>query len=315
MRVFVHIGMEKTGSTFLQKRFFPNLDGVDFATSQEATDLISSLVWAEEPVDLAKIGVAGRKILSKATGDILISNETFTGRPNTMRHEATWVASIICSLFPMLEVILFIRRQDTFLESHFKMAVRKGSKLGYKRYLSLDSKPTQENFFHLMKDEKKKGTSTNSGFGYTDYRVFSLTDILKPFLYLRGENRLLVIPYEKFSADPESCFDELWSFLGKSGPNTDSKVKVNLGLSQNRFLAAQYVNRFAPTGRGIIDRIFSSIVHRGAFGLSSFFDFFNEKPASVLAESDKKFILNFHKEGNREISKKLNLGLDEWGYF
>jgi len=108
--VVLHLGLSKTGTTFLQKNVFPYLDGVRFFDNGEF------------------------KINSVLHGDKvnLISDETFSNDylwfDNAGRFE---VADRLYRLFPGAKVILFVRDVEGFKRSMYKEYVLWGGSLGF----------------------------------------------------------------------------------------------------------------------------------------------------------------------------------------
>jgi len=108
--VVLHLGLSKTGTTFLQKNVFPFLDGVEFFDNNEFR--ISSAL-SREKVNL-------------------ISDETFSNDylwfDNAGRFE---VADRLYRLFPDAKVMVFVRDVESFKRSMYKEYVLWGGSLGF----------------------------------------------------------------------------------------------------------------------------------------------------------------------------------------
>jgi hypothetical protein len=92
MDIIIHIGLHKTGTTFLQKYFYPKLEDVQYINS---TDPIHKLTDG----------------LNDKTGKLLISSEGFSGNP----FKESWLRQFYTSLrfikkiFPYCRIILGLR--------------------------------------------------------------------------------------------------------------------------------------------------------------------------------------------------------------
>jgi len=124
--VFLHIGMHKTGSTFLQREVFPRLPGVHAVVRAESS--LAGL-W-KRPVDRT----------------LLISDEGLCGIPWSVpvRRDYSWHADRVgrlqsaAKLFPNARVIVFFRRHADFILSLYKQYLHEGGSESLERFFSLN---------------------------------------------------------------------------------------------------------------------------------------------------------------------------------
>lgn len=316
--VFLHLGMEKTGSSYLQKLFFPKLEGFDPDISEKIIKFINMHRWQEGSLSAEQLAEAGKKFVSDSKGHILVSEETFTGRPNSLRLEAKWIAQMFEAMFPQAKILIFIRRQDSYLESHYKMAVLKYSKLNYTQYLSMREPADTAGILDERLEKMSRGVSVNSGYGFTDYRVFSLEDIVSTYADIYGDENVFVMPYERLFKEFDDSFSKINTFLGTDVQTPPPSQYVNKGLTHSGFYATLFVNRYAPNHRGetgLVSRLVSSLMHRLAFGVAALVDIVAGKPAAPMSDEDKKTILTYHQDGNKRLSERFSLDLSASGYF
>lgn len=122
---FLHIGMRKTASTFLQKEVFPRLAGVHFvAPATPVTQLF------RYPSD----------------GKVLISDEGLSGHPWRVPLDPThdWVEDrrsrlrSASQLFPGARVIVCFRQHRAFVASLYKQYLHRGGVMRLEEFFRLD---------------------------------------------------------------------------------------------------------------------------------------------------------------------------------
>ena len=128
--VFIHVGLHKTASTWLQDEVFNKLQEF-FLVSRPYTTL--STGWNK--LLLANNGIFREADLESELKEILVSNgvkklllsdENFSGMPNMGFINQTQVASRLSALFPRGEIILFLRGQLSLLRSLHNQAIKTG---------------------------------------------------------------------------------------------------------------------------------------------------------------------------------------------
>ena len=118
-KVIIHIGMHKTGTTFLQKVIFPKLDNTFYAHNNEFF-----IPWKEQ--------------LSKKADHMLLSYERFSGFPwNKFKEKNSWLKSFYLNIdqlkkfFPNAIIIIFFRKQGDLLLSIYKQYLQVGGELSF----------------------------------------------------------------------------------------------------------------------------------------------------------------------------------------
>ena len=107
--IYIHVGLHKTATTFLQKEIFPKLEGIKYYNLLESKN--RQLLLA----------------LAKEDGKILISDEDLSGSP--WIFEAGYNASLrykilytLHDLFPDAKIIVGVREKSSWLKSVYKQA-------------------------------------------------------------------------------------------------------------------------------------------------------------------------------------------------
>jgi len=110
--VYLHVGLHRTGSTYLQKRIFPLLD-VDFLEKPDFSFLLRSSDFDPHIMRLA----LEAELPTKRKKRLIISQETIGGRPEL--NSGDWPARGIARLkstLPESNIILVLRNQWDYLE-------------------------------------------------------------------------------------------------------------------------------------------------------------------------------------------------------
>jgi len=111
-KIFAHVGLGKSGSTFLQRSVFPKLKDVNF------------------------VHCAGFRMRIKPDEINLFSAESLSGmptRPPVPNIDNRYVqAERLQKIFPDLNIILILREKKSLLNSYYKSYVRIGGPLTYK---------------------------------------------------------------------------------------------------------------------------------------------------------------------------------------
>ncbi|GGA24450.1 hypothetical protein [Okeania sp. KiyG1] len=132
-RTFIHVGLPKTATTFLQDKIFPRLNNTTLIsrpyTQQSKT--FNQLQYADDcyydPEEIKK------EIGKIAASKILISDEIFCGTNLTINR--TLIVRRLKQAFPQAEIIIFLRGQQSLLMSSYNQAVKMGYTGNIKKYI------------------------------------------------------------------------------------------------------------------------------------------------------------------------------------
>ena len=120
LNFFLHIGLHKTGTTFLQRKVFPNWPGVHYIGKPYSSQFVESVLWDEK------------------ISTVLMSNEQFSSPPiypallDPALRKRPWfeqrkiVILRLKALFPSAKVILGLREPAAFSESVYSQYILRG---------------------------------------------------------------------------------------------------------------------------------------------------------------------------------------------
>ena len=137
-KIFIHIGLPKTATTFFQEIVFPNIPTVyyigrpytqgnyAFNLLQYADDVLYNPSFLKEELSLIENSASRKEF-------ILISDELFYGYPLYNFINRSSIAKRLSETIPDAEIILFLRNQEDLILSLYNQYI-KASKV----YMKLD---------------------------------------------------------------------------------------------------------------------------------------------------------------------------------
>ena len=126
-RIYFHVGLGKTGSTFLQDRFFPNLMDIDYLPRNRFHRVQAFI--ADHP-----------------SSKIIVSREF----DQQLESEARKFAES----FPEARPIIVLRRPDSYIASQYRRAVKNGFRGDFKDFFDLDQDKGHFKKYDLQYDDQ-----------------------------------------------------------------------------------------------------------------------------------------------------------------
>lgn len=119
--LFLHVGLHKTGTTFLQQAVFPKWQGINYIPE----DKLEFLVRMDE------------------SQDYLLSREGLSGKNWAHAEERAKNISALAGLYPQAKVLLSFRKHSSYIVSSYKQYLQQGGYLPFNEYFDL---PTDQGF-------------------------------------------------------------------------------------------------------------------------------------------------------------------------
>ena len=220
----IHIGYQKTGSTWLQRELFvpsspvfhplPAKDGKhsNLANAFFKDDdgfLLSS--FSRNEVSIKKQLDDLKPELSQSQKIPVITHERLTGDLNSGGFDGRLIADRIYSTLPEAKILILFREQRDFIFSTYFQYLEEGGTQSIKRFL------------YTKYDDRRPGFSP----GYVKY------DLLVDYYQQRfGKTNVLALPFELFRQEPSLFIEKLSQFVGK-------EIDVNPKAFENKHNASK----------------------------------------------------------------------------
>lgn len=290
---YLHVGIHKTASTYLQREVFPKLKGVRHVKhSKERQKFLhlffrSPAIWrgmAREVYEASFGDEAGRG----GNTSLLYSNENISTphcflsqnyRLRGLRKDPAMLAQHLqgfnCLLgeqgFGSLRVMIFIRRQDQWVGSWYSQQSD--------RIKGASQADFEQKVMSLLSPDKQL---------YTDGAWLSYNYLFDVLVSAVGRRNLFFCPYELLQQDPEHVWRLLKRFFGGTVTGFPAQTTAD-----RRRVGRTGDDRWQIRGDECSDQ-------RGEI---------------VLTPELKERILDMFHSENRELSSKLPVDLSRFGYF
>jgi hypothetical protein len=291
-----HIGLHKTGSTYLQKEVFPLYRGcfVGSGGKGECADALRHLAGAPDAEYRPRAIQDLAQRLEAEHGNVLLSREALGGLlwddPVSTGQRA---AERIVELFSEVRVLISVRRQDDMLGSVYAQYVRQG---GTQSPDAFADESANERFFDPA---------------YLEY-----DRLVDAYLRALGRAQVLVLPYEKLAVDPQGVGEAIAAFVGatlegscparRRNPSLDPGSLEVLRRWNRRFRRSRF-NRAPPLaipGAAVFRHLLRAAQGGKKVGTSG--------PAwlDLIAEERR----DRYRESNQRLATMCDLALGELGY-
>ena len=310
-KTLIHVGLQKTASTFFQQQFFPRLTGVCTVTRPFTQDnaAFNRMQFADDSLfDRAALFAVAREIEQGCPlGDtLLLSDELFAGFAFHNFANRARIARRLAEVFPDAEVILFLRGQVDLALSLYNQYL----KLGW-----IDI-PPDHRFLH------PPGPGTTVAEWYAGNREWRPAErpwnsraVMGPEALLHGPlvdlyekhfSRVHVFLHEEFISDRSAVLRRFADLLGAGlAGGSEATGMVNPGVPAEdlgRALAASQLRRVFPRSRGVGFRLAARILApaRAAAAASG-----REHFAQVLRSAGAV-------DDNTRLNERFSLGMERF---
>ncbi|WP_373533182.1 sulfotransferase domain-containing protein [Vampirovibrio sp.] len=301
--IIIHVGMHKTGTTYLQEHIFPKLDDVYLVSVNTVVDPIKRFLkhlFSRNVLllDLGQIKVEIEAFIeSLPQNKILISNESLFGFFHENYSHNKMFADYLKLMFPNAKILVTIRRQDDWLESAYKQVIHAGLSISINHFLNyFDGR-----FHSYASSAYKEGPNI-------DVRTLELGRFIQNYQHLFSPQNVLVLPFEMLRNEPSRFLSTFYDFAKIKPYFPQSKKMSNRGYSLISAYLALGFNRLTFLGRGTRKKLLRPLLERT---IDRWFYIKHQfiKP-NIRAE-----IMKIHQNHNRELAQLTGLNLQQYGYY
>lgn len=327
-KVYIHVGMPKTGTTFMQKKVFPHLQHVEYWTPFEHPltyffERISNnnhLTYPEEWKQKIR-----EYLECSETEKHVLSFEGFFGS-YTNNYKSNYTNSLtLKELFPSAKVILCIRNQVDIIESNYSQIVSEGFSGSINQYLNYRKGKFQN-------ERSESGINLN-------IESLHLVKYIENYLEVFGTDNVLVLPFELLKNSRQTFLNRICDFLDvesismnetASAPTKTSLSKRGMKITRvlNHVFQSDSNNRAGfipkqPYINGLRNRSTQGIHYKILYEISKRMhpQYIAKKLSGsknskthILSELQIKYLKDFYRESNSEIEALTGLNLKGFGY-
>lgn len=336
--IYIHIGIQKTGTTFLQELCFPHLKEIHYVHKKNYTTpppdgFVGRLsrIANTNPLflDLEKEKVELDRLMQAVNEEtVLISYERLFGNMSFNFYDNFYTTGSLKYLFPTAKIIVVVRRQDDLLESLYKQCLRV--------YFC----PTINNFLNYV-NKRFEDPSYFPSYPSINARQLNLHKYTQNYADMFGRGNVLVLPYEMMKADQQEFLNRLFDFMHVEPFYPEENFNVHRSYSLLSCYIAFLLNRFVrvngresrllrfipnkpfssylsnQTSDGVFCRILNWVNRRLSlnYALEHVIDRIFYVKGNLINNRKRRLIMELHKESNRLLDEEFNLGLRKYGYY
>jgi len=313
-RHVLHIGLHKTGSSFLQAKVFPFIGGVTYLGRHfcQLNEAMNKMQYADETVyDPAELVEALEGIEGET---ILLSDESLSGKPYVFNSiNRTMIARRLAAALPDATVLLFIRGQVDILTSHYAEYLIGGGTQKLSRFM-WKAEPGITAADELAGRHPQRGAARHLYYNTNGPNMhldnFLYTAVIESFA--DAFPRVEVMLYEDLWNRRERVHAKLQEVLGVTfdeavGERFFDTTRVNRSIAGWRAPVLRTTNRCAEL---FDSKLVSAAIHRVGKGLRAI-------PGERSTDDWKRWIRDFagdhyHADNRRVIERWPEIGLQDY---
>lgn len=194
MKLLIHPGFHKTGTTFLQERVFCNESKFHSILTHAEVDeyLVAPHDLYFHSEDLQSL-VAQRIGKTQSGAVPVLSSEILSGNPLVGSKDSVTLANRLHAVMPGSRIVFTVRRQQDLLISLYLQYVKRGGRLDHTRFFEHRTEP---------------------GYSWFDLSVVMYDGLVGRYADLFGKENVLVLPQEWLFADQEHFLSVLCDYAG-----------------------------------------------------------------------------------------------------
>lgn len=327
--IYLHVGMPKTGTTFLQARVFPHFKGIGYQ-DKGVFELLNRIIYSNPILlDLENIREEADRLLMKVDEErVLFSHERLFGDMLRNYHDNVYLAGWLKVIFPAAKLLIVIRRQDDLVESIYRQSLQSSYYQRINSFLNY-----RKNTFEDSLDEH--------GLPSIDVKQIDLHRYVMNYVKQFGRDNVAVLPYELLRRDQHTFVDQLAAAINVEPFYPAHNYEENRSYSWLSCQTALLLNRFVRVkGDGSrllqlipnkplsaflrqepseerLDKVLRAINRRLTLRhvLQNGLDRIVYVKRSLISRNKRERIMAFHRESNARLDQEFNLNLKVLGYY
>ncbi len=238
--LLIHVGLHKTGSTWLQKRVFEAKNGHEIAYCGDVAMIHGQFILPDSDAfdpEVPRQAFAPLLMKAAAAGQLaVLSDEALAGRPFHAKYQREVQAARLAAAFPDAKILITIREQRRIIYSMYGQYLRFGYTSSLQDFLA--PAPAQS-FLHPVLDR-----------AYYDYER-----LIRSYERHFPTDNILLVPMEWMVSDPNGVLRFLSAQIGTDlsavGAGQAGRIE-NPALSDLAYAALRQANRLvSQDARGL----------------------------------------------------------------
>lgn len=276
-KLYFHIGTHKTGSTAIQKTMQVNRNRlkksgiVQIPFLPYAKQLMSKEGFSKDAVEETKkyLDIYLNKHKKPLVTKHVISSEALSGNPTRGYRNSNHIAKMLKNAIPDknfdVRIIVYLRRQDTFVESLYTQMIQQGESYKFPQFLA--SLPRKS---------------------------FNWLELLDKYASVFGQNRIIVRPYERCTKGSKSLLGDFFSVIGYEDDFDALTNRANASYSREALELARVCNpSLNYNERKSLRTILQQIAPKK-----------NEQPFSFFTAQERIDFLSQYRKTNCKVEKQ-----------
>jgi len=196
--LLIHIGLHKTGSTWLQKQLFSDPERGFSDSLGESRNELKRRIVTPDPLFFDAAATAKHYAPSLAAArqaglTTVISHERLSGHPSSGGRDRCMIAERLHATFPDARILIVIREQRNLIRSMYNQHIKAGGVESLRHYFA------------------KPGHARKPSFSLQMYEFDKLISFYRD---LFGRDRVLALPMELLAQRPQEFVDRIAAFSG-----------------------------------------------------------------------------------------------------
>lgn len=294
----IHVGLPKTGTTWLQRDGFRRLTSTRLVQPNRHTDVFrvfSTIAEQAQPQPrLSRVREQIAAAVTRGTAHVLVSYEPLNSPFGWSPQRRDEVVAALAEVAPGSKILIVVREQSAMLASLYAQYVNQG---GYRSFTAFGTGQTQRGRF--------------------DPRWLCYDDTVRAYQHTFGCARVLCLPYEMLNHDPETFLRHVAAFIDvdlSTCPYDMQRVNTSpsmagiacLRISNKLFRASAFNAAPAIVALPQADRVRSFM--QGS-RLMCYGPKMGPRAASIGRSVSRACAAS-----NRRLKTISGLGVDSWGY-
>lgn len=313
-KTIIHIGLAKTGTSFLQTEVFPNLTNVfkrivgtiEGNPTETPFDEIVNLRFMD--FEENKFKHSTEEVRNYITNNIteprlfissdLLSNNFFLKYfGNEKGNEKEIIYNLIKDFFPSPKFFLVVRKQDDWINSIYNQCIKHANR----ELLSLNEFTGYRKGKFMQNDK------------HLDCHSIDWYEIVKFIEDRFGAGSVFVLPYELFKSDKNEFLKQFYEHYSLE-PFYPDKPEKRVNESK-KYHPEYFYRKYLKFRHSLPEKLQKTFEKNDKGLLKVLYKIELKVPIEKLSKKQSEQIIQMHKESNKKLADYVGIDLSEYGYY